>query len=227
MSTDSGTSTLILVPAYNAAVTLPELLERIHAVDPDLPVLVVDDGSTDGTSQIGAAHANVVTVRHTVNRGKGEALKSGFGWALANGYAWVLSIDADLQHPPETIPAFMELAGMDRLVIGCRSRRGVGMPVDRQLSNFLTSIVASIMSGRTIPDSQCGMRLIPANLIRRLELKQGGFTLESELLLEASRAGCQIVPLPVPTVYGPAGSHIRHVTDSWRFVSLIFKQLWR
>jgi glycosyltransferase involved in cell wall biosynthesis len=220
-------STLVLIPAYNAAANLPALLDRLARLEIDLPVLVVDDGSSDSTPEVAADYANTEVVRHCDNRGKGEALKTGFNWAQDRHYEQVLTLDADLQHPPEAIPSFFELARADRIVLGCRSRHAGGMPLDRRLSNFLTSAVSSIITGRRIPDSQCGMRLIPLELIRRLELRQSGFALESELLLQAARTDYEVASVPIPTVYEGGQSHISHTGDTWRFVSLVIRHLWR
>ncbi len=220
-------STLVLIPAYNAAATLPELLDRLSKLEADLPVLVVDDGSNDNTSEVVAGHSNVSLVRHNGNQGKGQALKTGFNWARFRHYEQVLTLDADLQHPPEVIPSFLNLAAPRRIVLGCRSRRTGAMPIDRRLSNFLTSVVSSIVAGRSIPDSQCGMRLIPLDLTCRLDLRQSSFAMESELLLQAARTDYEIVPVPIAAIYEGARSHISHSADTWRFVSLIIRHLWR
>ena len=96
-------SIVVLVPAYNAAGTLPELVERCKQADPGLPVVVVNDGSTDTTARV-LGELDVVALSHPQNRGKGGALKTGFDYAAEQGYEAVITLDADLQHAPESIP---------------------------------------------------------------------------------------------------------------------------
>ena len=98
---------LVTIPAYNGAGTLPELIGQIKRLQPSLAIIVIDDGSTDGTGKVAqAAGANVITQDR--NRGKGEALKTGFAYAVAHDYDAVITLDADLQHDPAEIQRFLE-----------------------------------------------------------------------------------------------------------------------
>jgi glycosyltransferase involved in cell wall biosynthesis len=207
---------LVVIPAYQAARTLGAVVE---ASARHLPVLVVDDGSTDETASVaGAAGAEVL--RQAPNQGKGAALRAGFGRALERGASAVLTLDADGQHDPARIPAFLE-AWRERgapLVIGRRDFSA--MPWSRRLANNLGTGTFSWAVGRHIDDNQSGYRLIAHPLLPGLlRSREAGFEFEVEMITLAIRAGLAIDWVPIPTIYEDQGSHIRpiaHVTNFLR-----------
>ena len=148
-------SVLVIIPAYNAEQTLAELIERIRKSAPGVPILVVDDGSTDSTAQI-ASTAGVAIVSFPQNRGKGAGLRAGFRYAIENSYGAVVTIDADLQHLPEEIPLFLERNDSKSILMGTRLINTEVMPFGRWVSNNWTSLIVSIFSSRRVRDSQSG-----------------------------------------------------------------------
>jgi glycosyltransferase involved in cell wall biosynthesis len=218
-------SVLILVPAYNAAEYLPELLPRIRAEVPNEHILVVNDGSTDNTLDIlKKEQANYLSFPD--NRGKGAALMAGFNWALEHDYVSVLTIDADLQHLPEEIPRFLKAADGHRVVIGTRNIDRTIMPFDRWVTNNLTSLIISIFSRQRVRDSQSGYRLIPTELLRAIRLKTVNYDFESEMLFKAGAAGFPIVEVPISTVYEGSRSYINPLVDTLRFIRQMWKRIW-
>lgn len=216
--------TLVVIPALNAAATLPELIEKIQALGEHLTVLVVNDGSSDNTSGVAEAAGAVVT-RHSENRGKGVALQSGFDYAVRQDFRYVITIDADLQHDPTEIPKLLSRRRFDNtIVIGCRPLARE-MPLARRISNSLSSFMTSIFAGRHISDSQSGYRLIPVSLLRDLELSSSRYELEPELLIRVARKGCQIVDVEVRTIYNSSRSGIAPFRDTIRFLKMLFKSL--
>jgi glycosyltransferase involved in cell wall biosynthesis len=163
-----------------------------------------------------------------VNRGKGAALRTGFAAALTAGADWVFTLDADGQHDPAEMPAFLAAArtGGADLWIGDRMRNTADMPWLRRLVNRFTSFIISTLAGQSISDSQSGYRLIGAPVLRALDLRFDRFEAESEILVKASRAGFRIGSVPIRTIYGEERSTIHPVRDSVRFISLVLK-LWR
>ncbi|MEJ2637571.1 MAG: glycosyltransferase family 2 protein [Calditrichia bacterium] len=219
----------IIIPAFNPRPeVLEELLRRITRICApyDCRVLVVDDGSDQAIEFNNLSHNSVTVLRHPVNRGKGAALKSGFGYFLRQESAdAVITIDADLQHPPEKIPEFLEaFAGnAGSIITGYRQRNPRVMPVHRIVSNGLTSLIISLLTGKLVRDSQCGYRLISLDVLQNLPLSEDGFHLESEILIRAGWLGFKIASVPIPTIYNNEKSSIKNVPDTLNFVSLIFQ----
>ncbi len=218
--------TVVLIPAFNAAATLPELLSRLFLVVPRESICVIDDGSTDGTGKT-AESMRVRVLRHTTNRGKGAALKTGFQFLRTlTRYDAAVTMDADLQHVPEELPLFLE-ARFQRgaqLVIGARRRRNSTMPLHRRASNCITSFLVSARTGQDILDSQSGFRLIGSEVIESVDLEADGYELETELLLKAARKGFRIEFVPISTIYGGEQSHMIHWSTTKRFLRLLFKE---
>ena len=174
-----------------------------------LPVVVIDDGSTDDTAaQAEAAGATVI--RQVPNQGKGAALRAGFRHALDHGADAVVTLDADGQHDPQEIPAFLASfeSGRPELVIG---RRDFGeMPRVRRLSNAAGGLVFSAAVGRSIPDNQSGYRLIGRGLMRALlDSDEDGFEFEVEMIARCIALGLPIAWVPIRTIYAGQPSHIR------------------
>ncbi len=212
-----------VIPAYNAAQSLPGLLLQVKKYLPN--ILVVDDGSTDNTSEV-ARQAGAAVIRLEKNRGKGNALRTGFKAALENGATAVLTLDADSQHDPERIPAFLKLASPNALIIGCREARLDKMPFPRILSNKITSSMLSMLTGAKLRDSQSGYRLIGCEILAKVELETDHFETESELLLKAARLGYRPQFLPIPTRYDGERSFMRPALDTARFIRLLWRSFW-
>jgi glycosyltransferase involved in cell wall biosynthesis len=215
----------IVVPAFNAEETLPSLLSRIVLIVPPSRVIVVNDGSTDSTRDI-AARFCVTVVDHEINQGKGRALQSGFDAALMNSsIASVITLDADLQHKPEDIPAFIESGCklQSDIVLGWRKRIHTGMPIQRILSNSITSSLVGLRTGRVILDSQCGYRLIARPVIETIRLEASGFEAETEFLIKSAKRGFSIGFVPIETIYNGEASHMRHMQTTLNFVHVLFR----
>jgi glycosyltransferase involved in cell wall biosynthesis len=217
--------TLIVIPCYNAAGTLDELVQRIRAAVPGTEMLAIDDGSTDETSKI-ATDAGIVMLSFPDNRGKGAALRAGFKYALANGYDAVITIDSDLQHLPEEIPNFTERFDGQSLLLGTRRIDPEVMPVGRCLSNNWTSMIVSVFSSRRVRDSQSGFRLIPCSILRTLNLESNRYDMESELLFKAGALSAPVGEVPISTVYRNSTSHIAPLRDTGRFIRQTWKRIW-
>ena len=217
--------TLVIIPAFNAEPTLPELLDRLVTVVDKGSVLVVDDGSSDRTATI-VEEMGIRLLRHRVNKGKGAALKSGFEYArtLPRCEA-VITMDADLQHLPEELPKFFtaRLFSGANIVIGSRERIGTSMPFHRILSNVLTSWLVSARVGKEIPDSQSGYRLIGREVLDAVTLASDGYEMETELLVKAARKGFQMTFVPIRTVYGNARSSMTHWYTTKQFLRIVLK----
>lgn len=216
---------LVLVPAYNAARHLPELIRRLRTFVCDDNLLIVNDGSTDNTLDI-LKDSQVTFISFPQNQGKGAALMAGFRYAIENEYRSVLTIDADLQHLPEEIPRFHALDDGRRLIIGTRHMNLKIMPFDRWLTNNLTSMIISVFSTQRIRDSQSGFRLIPTSVLKAIQLKTVAYDFESEMLFKAGAVGCRIDEVPISTIYEDSTSYINPFRDTGRFIRQIWKRIW-
>ena len=183
-------------------------------------LLVIDDGSLDATAQI-LNDNGIPHLSHETNLGKGAAIRSGAKWAIKNNFHWILTLDADQQHPPSSIPVFMERMKEGVILIGQRTDLK-SMPLLRVFSNTFTSLLLSIRTNHLLRDSQCGFRLIPLSLLKEVTFKQNGFQFESELLIKASYADYTIKHINIPTVYGSEKSAMRNIYDTIKFAAMYF-----
>ena len=215
-----------ILPALNAARFLPKVIAEISALHPDLRILIVDDGSSDGTAET-ARSAGAEAITHRVNLGKGEALKTGYQWALEQQLEWVFTMDSDGQHLPEEMQGFIDAANAENLdiVIGNRMDATTGMPWLREKTNQVTSWTVSRLAGCPIPDSQNGYRLYRVRCLRDLTLKTSRYDSESEILVPLARKKFRIGSAPVTTIYGDEESSINPVVDTGRFLRLVLMLL--
>lgn len=197
-----------LIPAYQEAARIGPVVE---AALRHLPVVVVDDGSGDATVETAEA-AGATVLRQVPNQGKGAALRMGFRHALDAGCRAVVTLDADGQHDPAEIPAFLAAweATHAPLIIGQRTFDE--MPLSRRIANELGTRTFSWAVGRHIADNQSGYRLIAAPLMwRLLDSRETGFEFEVEMITTAIRAAMAIEWVPIRTIYAGESSHIRPV----------------
>jgi glycosyltransferase involved in cell wall biosynthesis len=215
--------TAVIIPTHNEAASIHGLIRKVN--DLHLHVIVIDDGSTDDTFRI-ASQNHAVVLRNERNMGKGAALIKGFEYALSKDYDAVLTMDGDGQHLPEDIPTFLTAAQSRKydLIIGNRMARVANMPMIRIMTNKYMSWIISGITKQKIPDSQCGFRLIRKEVLQNIKLRTSNFELESEMLIEASRAGFSIMSVPIQTVYNDQPSHIHPVRDTIRFFKYLFER---
>lgn len=212
---------IALIPAYNAAhLVAPVIREAAR----HLPVVVVDDGSSDDTAAI-AADAGARVIRQVPNQGKGVALRNGFTHALESGIDAVVTLDADGQHDPAEIPKLLEAWQRERpeMVVGARDYDE--MPFVRRLSNKVGRRSLSWALGADIPDNQSGYRVIGERLMRAmLDSGESGFEFEVWMIVLCVRNHWPIAWVPIRTIYEGAGSHIRpldHVKSYFRMMRAI------
>lgn len=213
---------LVLIPAHDESTQIARVVEgaRRH-----LPVLVVDDGSSDDTAAVAKA-AGARVIRQSPNQGKGAALRAGFAAALADGVEAVITLDGDGQHDPTEIPSFLgafarrTIAGEHTdLIVGRRDFRR--MPVVRRAANWLGTVALSGALGRWIADNQSGYRLIGKRLMAAtLDSTEDGFAFEVEMIAVCLREGWAIDWVPVQTIYAGETSHIQPMQHVREFLAM-------
>lgn len=216
---------LVVIPAHNEAGRVSKVIQAVK--EKQLAVLVVDDGSNDGTAEV-ARKTGASAVSLSPNRGKGAATREGFKWFLSNSFDALILMDADGQHDVRDLAGFIrEIEGGADFVVGNRMANASKMPFIRRATNRTMSFILSAIAKQKIADTQCGYRALHRRVVEKLNLKTNRFEAESEMLLEAARLGFKITSIPVATVYAGESSHIRPFRDTFRFLRFLFQYLCR
>lgn len=211
---------LAIIPAHNEASRIAPV---IRAALKHLPVLVVDDGSTDNTAQV-ASEAGAMVIRQIPNQGKGAALKAGFHYALEHGFEAMLTLDADGQHDPAEIPLFLDAYAQSHadLIIGTRDFSQ--MPFSRRLANTLGQVLFSWAAGQHIRDNQSGYRLVNQRMAEAsLESPIGGFEFEVDMIVLCLQRGYRLGWVPIRTIYAGENSHISPLQHVQRFIQIVHR----
>lgn len=218
-----------LIPCYNEAINIGNVIKGVLSYVSE--VIVVDDGSIDGTGNI-AKDAGAIVITHQQNKGKGESLRNGFKY-IEEEKNWdsVIILDGDGQHDWNEIPDFIDAVEKwnASIVVGDRigRKKPENMPYIRWLTNKFTSYITSKIIGQFVPDTQCGYKLIKTDVLKNLELRTSRYDIESEILIQASRNGARIVSVPVKSIYKDEISSINPARDSARFIKLIYAAIFR
>ena len=228
-------SVCVIVPAFNEAGTVADVVRGARACGHVDDVVVVDDGSSDETVAR-AAQAGAHVLRHEQNRGKGHAVRTGLAFALDRPFTHVLLMDGDMQHRPADVPAMIEAArkpfvkggGDVDLVVGERVFDKSKMPTSRYYSNVIGSRALSGFIGSEVRDSQSGFRLIRCEILRGMPLSSTGYEIETEMLIKLARRRAKMTSVPVQLSYG-AKSKLRPIRDTTRtcFLAVYYRFLSR
>lgn len=214
----------VVIPAYNEGNAIAAVLDG--ALESQLDILVVDDGSTDQTA-LSIGDRPVTLITHKTNQGKGAAIRTAINWVLDQGYDAALFMDADGQHNPAEILQFAHCFKETRadLIIGSRMHDNGDMPLIRKLSNRFSSFLISTLAGSPVTDSQSGFRMLSARLLVRLQQSGGsGFDFESEMIIDAIWDGLHYREVPISCIYADETSHYHPVRDSLQFVGLVARK---
>ncbi|MEI6970390.1 MAG: glycosyltransferase family 2 protein [bacterium] len=210
----------VIIPAFKEARRIGEVVSEVlkHIGT----VIVVDDGSPDSTSDA-ARQAGATVLRHDTNKGKAEALNTGFKYACSNGFEAVITMDGDGQHDPEDLDGFLKAYEKDGcpVLIGNRMTDPEGMPLIRRWTNQFTSWLLSREMKQHVPDTQSGYRLYKCEIIPKVWTESGRFAAESEILLRISELGLKIGAVPIQVIYRDEKSKINPITDAFRFFKVI------
>jgi glycosyltransferase involved in cell wall biosynthesis len=215
----------VVIPAYNEAATIRDVAAGARAYAS--LVIVVDDGSQDGTAET-LSGLDVVVLRNATNCGKGASLKRGITCALQRGAALVITMDGDGQHMPQDTPRLLAMAKEhpNDIIVGARLIGTEAFPRRRYYANQVANFFISWAAGYAIKDSQSGFRLYPAKLLQQprvAKIRAPGFAFESEVLIEAARLGYGSKPVAIAAVYGKEAraSHFRPVVDILRITRMV------
>ncbi|MBC8191378.1 MAG: glycosyltransferase family 2 protein [FCB group bacterium] len=213
---------VIVIPVYNDRDSVLRLVQEIKAIV-DYSIIVIDDGSSDGT--VAEDFETVAYLKHPENRGKGAALKTGLNLAKEAGFHNAITLDADGQHDPHEIHNFIARAQEcpGSLVVGMRNLINKDMPIHRQLSNNITSLMLSLRITQRVRDSQVGYRCYPLNDSRLWDSIEDGFMFESAVFFNLAKLNIPLIWQPIPVIYGAEESHINPIIDTLRFIRTFFR----
>lgn len=205
---ETAEKALVIVPTYNERENILRLADAVLAQDPRIEILVVDDGSPDGTGRLADERAATDPRVHVLHRprkmGLGTAYLAGFAWALERDYDLVFEMDADFSHDPSHLPQFLESAADADLVLGSRYRDGkvtvVNWPISRLMLSYSANIYARIVTGLPLFDATGGFKCFRRKVLESINLKDvrsNGYAFQIEMSFRAWRKGFRIVEIPI------------------------------
>ncbi len=226
----------VIIPVYNHGGQIGEVIRQ--SLKLDLPIFVVDDGSTDLTSQVISIISGITILRHSVNRGKGAAILTGFAAAIEKKCDWAITLDGDGQHNPEDARALLQAVSDGERCIVIGRRQGmedtVNVPWTSRFGRKFSNFWVWAAGGPWVEDSQSGFRLYPLSEVFQLGVEARRYQFEVEILVKARAQGIKTKEAPVSVIYQARGervSHFRPWLDFWRnsvcFNRLIFARIFR
>jgi len=228
---------LVIVPTYNERDNIGTLLNRILDEDPRLEVLIVDDGSPDGTGEIAdgmaAANPRIHAIHRAGKLGLGTAYIAGFKWALARDYGLIFEMDADFSHPPERIPDFLKAAESADLVLGSRYLNGqinvVNWPMSRLFLSYSANIYARAITGLQLFDATGGFKCFRREVLESIDLddvRSNGYAFQIEMSFRAWKKGFRLVEIPIVFVDRTQGSSKMSKTIVREAVWMVWRLRW-
>ena len=208
---------LIAIPVYNERKYVGSVLDKIKRFASDL--LVIDDGSTDGTGEYLAARSDIRVIRHPENRGYGQSLIDAFQFADQHGYDWVITMDCDEQHEPEMIPTFIDEIAKDDadIISGSRylqHRSDDDLPPgDRRTINMTLTAMVNDLFGWHLTDTFCGFKAHRVSAMRKLRLDIPGYAFPMQLWPQVYKAGLRVREIPVRLIYNDPTRHFGGLLD--------------
>jgi dolichol-phosphate mannosyltransferase len=208
---------LVIIPTYNERENITRIIPAVLAQHPSIDVLIVDDGSPDGTGDIvdgiAAQNPRVHALHRSGKLGLGTAYVAGFKWALERDYQFIFEMDADFSHSPDKLPAFLEAIQSADLVLGSRSQNGqinvVNWPMSRLFLSYSANIYARHVTGLQVFDATGGFKCFRRRVLEAIDLsdvRSNGYAFQIEMTFRAWKKGFRIVEIPIVFVDRTEGS---------------------
>jgi dolichol-phosphate mannosyltransferase len=198
---------VVIIPTYNEIANIEKMLNTLNQLHPSLNILIIDDGSPDGTAEVVKSFQdkknNLFLLERTGKLGLGTAYIKGFKWALEKGFEGVITMDCDFSHEPEAIPAFVDNLGKNDLVVGSRYTGGIRImnwPMHRLLLSYFASIYARIITGIPFLDSTGGFNAYSRKALSSLNLDKVfsiGYAFQIELKYKVWSLELPCIEIPI------------------------------
>ena len=200
----------VILPSYNNCGTIAGVIDGICRITKDL--IVVNDGSTDDTAALLSQYADIHIISYPKNKGKGNALLTGFRYAISKGYNYAISIDSDGQHNPADIPVFAEKLQETgpALIIGERNMDQASVPGKSNFGRKFSNFWFKVETGITHNDTQSGFRLYPLQALKNMKFYTPKFEFEIEILVRLAWKGIKVESVPVSVMYFPKEVRVSH-----------------
>jgi dolichol-phosphate mannosyltransferase len=208
---------LIAIPVFNERKYVEHVLRRVRSFHDD--ILLIDDGSSDGTGEYLASRSDIHLIRHPENRGYGQSLIDAFAWADRRGYDWVITMDCDEQHEPERIPDFLRAIETDRwdLISGSRYMQELPAndlpPSDRRAINATITSILNDLYHLNLTDAFCGFKAHRLSAMRKLKLDIPGYAFPMQLWPQVAQHQLRVTEIPVRLIYNDPTRHFGGVLD--------------
>jgi len=209
---------LLAIPVFNEERYVDGVIEAARRYLPT--IVVIDDGSTDGTADLLARHTDLEVITHPENRGYGKSLADAFQFAAERGHDWLVTMDCDDQHEPSRIPAFLAAADADDadIISGTRYPQGhrveATVPSDRRAINHRITALLNERLGLSITDAFCGFKAYRVSALSRLNITVPGYAMPMQFWVQAVRAGLHVRELPVRLIYNDPTRHFGGLLDN-------------
>jgi len=208
---------LIAIPVFNERKYVEHVLRKVRSFHDD--ILLIDDGSSDGTGEYLASRSDIHLIRHSENRGYGQSLIYAFAWADARGYDWVITMDCDEQHEPERIPDFIQAIETDQwdLISGSRYMQDMPAndlpPSDRRSINATITAILNDLYRLNLTDSFCGFKAHRVSAMRKLKLDIPGYAFPMQLWPQVAEHQLRVTEIPVRLIYNDPNRHFGGMLD--------------
>ncbi len=228
---------LIIVPTYNERANIERLIERVLAQDDRIDMLIVDDGSPDGTGKavddIAAENPRVHALHRPMKMGLGTAYIAGFKWGIERDYDYVLEMDADFSHDPIHLPQFLEAIRNADLVVGSRYQQGrvtvVNWPIARLVLSYGANIYARRITGLELWDATGGFKCFRGEVLKSIDLERvrsNGYAFQIEMSFRAWKKGFRIAEIPIVFVDRSEGTSKMSRNIIWEAVWMVWRLRW-
>lgn len=200
----------VIIPTYNNQNTIAAVINDVKKFSDR--IIVVNDGSTDNTSEILGSIIGIEIIEYQDNKGKGKAIREGFNYAMESNFDYAITIDADGQHFAEDLPLFLQKIEEkpNSLIIGSRNIEADGMPGKNTFANKFSNFWFKLETGISLPDTQSGFRLYPLQAYKNTRFFTNKYEFEIEILVRSAWRNIQIIPIPIQVYYPPEAERVSH-----------------